>query len=148
MGQRFETLFPDFASLMPQDGSVETIQDYTYRPDCNLRIGTAAPITRKVLRIERFNQNDSLAVPPPLGLWKGLFLRIPCTNGYGYRFISRVAGNIIELDSSLNSDPIPGHTGVRIVTGYAQHYIDMRIFDLWEKGKLEIKNGRYYKLDV
>lgn len=146
MGQRNEALYPDFGMLMPQDGSVETIQDYTYRPDSNIRIGTAAPITRKVLRFERFDPNDPMFVPP-LALWKGLFLRIPCVNGYGYRFIHRVAGNIIELDSALNSDPIPGHTGVRIVTGYAQHYIDMKLFDLWEKGKLEIKNGRYYKIE-
>jgi len=152
MGQRIRTeaLFPDFTALIPQDGSVETIQDYTYRPDSNLRIGNTAPLTRSFLRIERFDPQDPLATPP-LNLWKGLFLRIPVGNTtrdavYNFRFIKRVSGNIVELESSLNGDPVPGHTGVRIVTGYAQHYIDMRIFDLWEKGKLQISNGRYLRV--
>lgn len=152
MGQRIRTeaLFPDFTALIPQDGSVESIQDYILRPDDNLRIGNTAPLTRSFLRIERFDKTDPLA-NPPLNLWKGLFLRIPVGNThkdavYNYRYIQRVVGNIVELESSLNGDPIPGHTGVRIVQGYAQHYIDMRIFDLWEKGKLQISNGRYLKL--
>lgn len=152
MGQRIKTeaLFHDFTALIPQDGSVETVQDYTLLPDDNLRIGNAAPLTRSYLRIERFDRNDPLA-NPPLNLWKGLFLRIPVGNTsrdavYNYRHIKRVVGNIVELESSLNGDPVPGHTGVRIVTGYAQHYIDMRIFDLWEKGKLQISNGRYLRV--
>jgi len=155
MGHRIrkEAMFPDFTALIPQDGSVESIQDYTFRPDDNIRIGNTAPLTRSFLTMERFNKENTLAPPPPLNLWKGLFLRIPVGNTtqdavYNYRFIKRVSGNIIELESSLNGDPVPGHTGVRIVTGYAQHYIDMRIFDLWEKGKLQIIGGRYYRLNV
>lgn len=154
MGQRIraEALFPDFTALIPQDGSVESVQDYTFLPDDNIRIGNTAPLTRSFLRIERFDKNNPMN-NLPLNLWKGLFLRIPVGNTtrdavYNYRFIKRVSGNIVELESSLNGDPVPGHTGVRIVTGYAQHYIDMRIFDLWEKGKLQIIGGRYYRINV
>lgn len=140
-----ETLFENYSTLIPQDGSVESIQNYIYHPDKNIYLGNSEPLSRKVLRMERINKENPLDVPP-LNLWPGVFLRVQCLRTYQYRKIKKVKGNIIELESSMNDDPLPG-TMVRKVKGYAQHYIDMRLYDQLEKGKIQAVKGFFYKVN-
>lgn len=58
------------------------------------------------------------------------------------REVTKVVGSFVSLKDGLNSDPIPGHQ-VRRIQAYSQAYIDMRIRDLFEKGKLRIGAGRF-----
>ena len=143
---RTETLFSDFATLIPQDGSVETIQNYTYFPDANIRIGASPTPGRLILRLERINEENPLLPPPPLNLVPGNFLRIQCLYSFQYRAIRRVNGNMVQLESSMNDDPLPG-SQVRRIKSFAQHYVDMRIHGEMEKGNLQIVGGRYYRID-
>ncbi|MGV3526544.1 MAG: hypothetical protein ACO1RX_20165 [Candidatus Sericytochromatia bacterium] len=141
---RTETLFPDFSTLIPQDGSVETIQNYTYFPDDGLCIVASEATGRLILKMER--QGPDGQVLKSLNLQPGTFLRIQCVRSFQYRHVKRVTGNMVQLECSMNDDPLPG-ASVRRVMSYAQHYIDMRLFDQIEKGKLQCINGRYYKID-
>lgn len=152
---RSEALFEDFTALIPQDGSVEIVQNYVLHSDKNIRIGSLPPPGRVVLKLERFHADadgrpiDSPEAAPTLNLVPGEFLRIQCLHGYQTRHILRVTpvlgGGIITLRDALNDDPTPGGE-IRRIQGKSQHYIDYRIYDLVEKGKLHAVGGRYYKI--
>lgn len=139
-----DTLYPDFGRVLPRDGSVEIHKDYHYFPDRDLYIGNTQPLGRLVLTLQRLDPITGAV--QPLGLFPGQILRIPCIGGYGVRAIRRVTVNrIVELESSLNMDPIPGHQVLR-VKAYSQKYIDMRLRDLLEKRKIHFFGGRYIEL--
>jgi hypothetical protein len=141
-----ETLHPDFSYLIPRDGSVESIQDYIYEPG-DYRVGMIPPHNRKLLRIERVASGNLYGPALPNNIKKRTFLMITRRDGRkDYRRVLRVTGDIVELESAMNGDPMPGGH-VRWVAGYAQHYIDMKIFDAVEKGKLQAINGRYYAIE-
>ncbi len=166
MAIRKEALFPDFTSFVPQDGSVETVQDYQYYADHDIRVVPSGIITRLVLKIERFiivpddatederRYLESLT-PPALQLFSGNMIRIECADDkgcekWGYRAIRRVTmgapgsgSGIVTLESALNFDPVPG-TQVKRIKALSQHYIDSRLYDQVEKGKLQIYGGKYY----
>lgn len=141
-----ETLHPDFSYLIPRDGSVESIQDYVFEPG-DYRVGLLPPHDRKLLRIERVPLGNIYGPALPNDIVKRAFLMITRRDGRkDYRRVFRITGNIVELESSMNNDPLPGGH-VRWVSGYSQHYIDVRILEAVEKGKLQAINGRYYAIE-
>lgn len=162
---RTQTLHQDFAGLIPQDGSVESVQDYTYFPDQNIRIASTPPPTRMVFKLERFNEVPEgiseaerlrilLLPPPPLNLLPGAFLRVQCLSSFQYVYdtvkVLRVipgppgsGSGLVVLDKPLNDDPTPGGQ-VRRIMNRCLHYVDYRIYDGVEKGKILNVNGRYY----
>lgn len=161
-----EALFHDFTAFVPQDGSVETVQDYDYYPDHTIRVVSSGIVTRLVIKLERFipipeNANsderrylESLT-PPPLNLYGGNRIRIECHGvkgelRYSYREIRRVTpgppgsgSGIVTLVSACDYDPTPGKE-VRRIKALAQHYIDARLYDAVEKGKVKMYGSRYY----
>lgn len=151
-----QTLYEDFAGLIPQDGSVESVQDYDYFSDRNLRIAASPAPTRQVLKLERFHRDNPLLPPPPLNLGEGAFLRVQCLHGYQYAYgtgnwVKRVipgapgsGSGLIVLAHPLNDDPTPGGEVLRI-KGRGLHYVDYRLFERVEKGEVLAVEGRYYQ---
>lgn len=160
---RKEALFPDFTAFIPQDGTVETVQDYTYYPDHHpIRLAADFPHQRGFLKLERVHHNGELHTPPPLNLCAGNRIRIQChaylPSGHtdnqirwSYHEIRRVTPGIpgtgsgfVELVEPCNFDPTPG-TNVKRIKSLAQHYIDGRLYDEVEKKNVRLVNGFYYK---
>ena len=132
--------FPDFGAIQPRDGSIEIFQDYIYYPGNFLLMPVSQGMG--VIRLRRPDPKDQ-SKDLPLVLPPGASLRIPLiTGGYAVREVTKVVGSFVSLKDKLNSDPIPGHQ-VRRIQAYSQAYIDMRIRDLFEKGKLRIGAGRF-----
>lgn len=163
-----ETLFEDFTAFVPQDGTVQTVQDYDYYPDWEIpvRVVPSGLISRLVLKLERFhdlpddlNSMDRIyreSQPlPPINLNPGLKIRIECHDEkgrekYSYREIRHVTPGppgsgwgIITLTDACNYDPTPGKR-VKRIKALAQHYIDDRLYDRLEKGQVKLYGGRYY----
>lgn len=143
MGHKIQG-FPDFGAIERRDGSIEIAQDYIYySPIYHIK-----PSSRGLWMIQlQLPDPQNLGQNLPLGLVPGATLRIPVIGGgYSIRDVRKVVGSIVELVDPLNSDPIPGHQ-VRRIQAYSQAYIDMRLRDLIEKGKLTAAaNGRYLNL--
>ena len=135
--------FPDFGAIQPRDGSIEIAQDYIYYPGNFLIMPVSQGMS--VIRLRRPDPEDQ-SKSLPLVLPPGASLRIPLiTGGYCVRDVKKVVGSFVELKDALNSDPIPGHQARRI-QAYSQAYIDMRIRDLFEKGKLRVGAGRFLEV--
>lgn len=140
-----DTLFPETAFILPQDGSVEIFKNYRYFPESDLHVGNSEPLRLGVVRLSRIDKETGLA--KPLGLFPGCILQIPCFGGgYGVREVEHISGDIVKLKDRLNGTPLAGGQ-VRHIKGYAQWYIDMRIRDQIEKGKLTDIGGSYVNLN-
>lgn len=163
-----EALHPDFTRFIPQDGSVESVQDYVYYPDWDqpIRVVPSGLISRLVLKLERYNDlPESMdayerafieAKPlPPLNLLAGALIRLECHDAkgrecYSYCEVRNVipgpsgtGWGIVTLTAACNVDPTPGKR-VKRIKALAQHYIDHKIYDGVEKGKLVLYGGKYY----
>lgn len=165
---RKDALHEDFTRFIPQDGTVQTVQDYVYYPDWDqpIRVVPLGLVSRQVLKLERYNvvPDDmpeferiwTMAQPlPPINLYAENQIRIECEDEkhrtvYSYRTIRHVTPGphgsgwgIVTLMDACNADPVPGKK-VKRIEALAQHYIDDRIYDGVEKGKIHLYGGRYY----
>lgn len=141
--------FPSADLIEPADGSIEISKNYIYYPDGDapLHVATVAPISRSIVRVQRI-PNDPLRSAPPHGLKKGAILRFEAVEG-GYYCVSKVrlvAGDIIELYPALTRDPLPGSL-IKRIEAYSEQYMNMWVYDLIEKGKIQGVGGRYYWID-